>query len=351
MGNFDLIVCRRTVGGLSRAFRLGARAVSFCAIAGLLVLGRPVLADPDPMLAAAPDATPGTPGSATYRLGSGDVLNVEVVGRRDLSQQYTVGQDGVLFMPLTGGVNAEGKTANELAAELARRLSLYDRDITQVNVSVAEFRSRKIFVLGAVLHPGKYAFAQLPTIWDAIQEAGGPAEDAQLSSVEIIPSETSSGRQTQVIDVAAAIREGRVQRLERLKPGDTVRVPKGLPGTGDLGTTASSVSIFGAITHQGPVPVSRQTDLMTALTQAGGPTADADLRKIKIVRRSGMRAVHIKVNLSDYIDRANPEGNPSLVPGDTVFLSRQGSGNFMSALQIMTPIVALASAIVLLVKR
>ena len=69
MGNFDLIVCRRTVGGLSRAFRLGARAVSFCAIAGLLVLGRPVLADPDPMLAAAPDATPGTPGSATYRLG------------------------------------------------------------------------------------------------------------------------------------------------------------------------------------------------------------------------------------------------------------------------------------------
>src|SRR4051812_19834362 len=110
--------------------------------------------------------------NATYRIGAGDVLNVEVVGRKDLSAQYTVGQDGVLFMPLTGGLTAQGKSANQLAAELARRLSLYDRDITQVNVSVAEFKSRKIFVMGGVVTPGKYSFAQSPTIWDAISEAG-----------------------------------------------------------------------------------------------------------------------------------------------------------------------------------
>src|SRR3989441_5674489 len=229
MGNFALIVCRRTVGGLSRAFRLGARAVSFCAIAGLLVLGRPVLAEPDPMLAAAPDATPGTPGSATYRLGSGDVLNVEVVGRRDLSQQYTVGQDGVLFMPLTGGVNAEGKTVNELSAELARRLSLYDRDITQVNVSVSEFRSRKIFVLGSVLHPGKYSFAQLPTVWDAIGEAGGPAEDAQLSAVEGIPSDATGGRAAPNAHVAPAIPARPRPKPRPPEAGGTGGASKGLP--------------------------------------------------------------------------------------------------------------------------
>jgi protein involved in polysaccharide export with SLBB domain len=154
-----------------------------------------------------------------------------------------------------------------------------------------------------------------------------------------------------VVDVAAAIREGRVQRLERLKPGDTVQVPKGLPGSGALAVTGSSVSIFGAITRQGPVPVTRQTDLMTALTQAGGPTADADLSKVKIVRRNGIRSVHMKVNLNDYIDRANPEGNPILMAGDTVFLTRHGSGGFMSAMQTVTPLVALASAIVLLVRR
>src|SRR5438477_3349960 len=167
-------------------------------------------------------AAPSAPSeeSASYRVGAGDVLNVEVVGRKDLSAQYTVGQDGVLFMPLTGGISAVGKTSTQLAAELARRLSLYDRDITQVNVSVAEFKSRKIFVMGGVVTPGKYSFPQSPTIWDAISEAGGPTEDAQLQAVEIIPGDPTTGGPTHTVDVAAAIREGRVQNLDRLKPGD-----------------------------------------------------------------------------------------------------------------------------------
>ncbi|HYQ95747.1 MAG TPA: polysaccharide biosynthesis/export family protein [Candidatus Eisenbacteria bacterium] len=293
-----------------------------------------------------------TPGTSNYRIGAGDVLNVEVVGRRDLSTQYTVGPDGVLFMPLTGGVTAEGKTVNELSAELARRLSLYDRDITQVNVSVAEFRSRKIFVLGAVVKPGKYSFAQLPNVWDAIGEAGGPAEDAQLSSVEVIPSDQTSGRASQIVDVAAAIREGRVQGLERLKPGDTVRVPKGLPGSGSaLSATGNSVFMFGAITRPGPIPMERQMDLMAAIAQSGGPTPEANLNAVQIVRRNGPRTVHMKVNLNAFINKANSSGNPTLMAGDTVILPRQDSGGFLSVVRTLSPIVALASTIVILVRR
>ncbi|HMI32163.1 MAG TPA: polysaccharide biosynthesis/export family protein, partial [Candidatus Limnocylindrales bacterium] len=293
----------------------------------------------------------GTPGTSNYRIGAGDVLNVEVVGRKDLSAQYTVGQDGVLFMPLTGGVSAEGKTANELSAELARRLSLYDRDITQVNVSVSEFRSQKVFVLGAVLKPGKYAFAQLPTVWDAITEAGGPAEDAQLSSVEIIPSDqTSGGGASKVVDVASAIREGRVQNLERLKPGDTVRVPRGVPGSG-LNTSGNTVFMFGAITRPGPLVIEKQIDLMGAIAQSGGATPDANLKAVRIVRRSGPRVVRMKVNLNSYIDRANSTGNPVLIPGDTVILPRQDSGGFMSVLRVVSPILAVASTVILIVRK
>src|SRR2546425_5392860 len=194
-------------GGKPCALSLLARVGLVCATS-ILVL----LAAAGPSGAAEkPEVHPGagTPGTPNYRIGAGDILNVEVVGRKDLSAQYTVGQDGVLFMPLTGGVAAEGKTANELSAELARRLSLYDRDITQVNVSVSEFRSQKIFVLGAVLKPGKYSFAQLPTVWDAITEAGGPAEDAQLSAGQGIPRDATGGPATQTVDGAAPIRARR----------------------------------------------------------------------------------------------------------------------------------------------
>ncbi|HYQ89172.1 MAG TPA: polysaccharide biosynthesis/export family protein [Candidatus Binatia bacterium] len=295
------------------------------------------------------------PGTENYRIGVGDVLNIEVVGRRDLSAQYTVAQDGVLFMPLTGGVPAEGKTAVELSADLARRLSLYDRDITQVNVSIAEFKSRRINVLGAVIHPGKFSFAQLPNIWDAIGEAGGPTEDANLSAVEVVPSDQSGGQTPQVVDVAAAVREGRVRSLDHLKPGDTVRVPKALPGTmpsnGLTGGASSSIFVFGAINRPGPLPVGGQTDLMSAIAQSGGPSPDANLSAVQIVRRTGPRAVHMKVNLNSYIDKAMISGNPPLMAGDTVFLPRQGTKGFLAVIRTLSPVLALASTVILIFRR
>ena len=347
MRNLDVIGGRQLRGGKPRALGVLARSGLVC-VASILIL---LWAAGPSGAADRPPARPGsgTPGTSNYRIGAGDVLNVEVVGRRDLSAQYTVGQDGVLFMPLTGGVASEGKTANELAAELARRLSLYDRDITQVNVSVSEFRSQKIFVLGAVIKPGKYSFAQLPTVWDAISEAGGPTEDAQLAAVEVIPNDQTSGRASQIIDVASAIREGRVQQLERLKPGDTVRVPKGVPGS--TGTTGTSVFMFGAVARPGPLAIDKQIDLMAALAQSGGATPDANLKAVRVVRRNGTRVLRLKVNLNDYIERANTTGNPMLLAGDTVIVPRQGSGGFMTAVKILSPILALASTVILIVRK
>jgi protein involved in polysaccharide export with SLBB domain len=205
-----------------------------------------------------------------------------------------------------------------------------------------------------VLHPGKFSFAQLPTVWDAIGEAGGPTEDANLSAVEVLPSDQASGRSAQVVDIAAAIREGRVQSLDRLKPGDTVRVPRALPGTAPsmgMAGTGNSVFLFGAITRQGPLPIDKQTDLMSAIAQSGGPAADANLSAVQIVRRNGMRTVHMKVNLNDYIDKAMISGNPPLMAGDTVFLPRQGSRGFLAVVRTLSPILALASTVVLIFRR
>lgn len=346
---------RRSRNRCARALRNVTRGRLACAFSLLMLLvAAPSGAQEHRRAKDTPDRpqppSAATDESAVYRIGAGDVLNVEVVGRKDLSAQYTVGQDGVLFMPLTGGINAEGKTTGVLAAELARRLSLYDRDITQVNVSVAEFKSRKIFVMGGVVNPGKYSFAQPPTVWDAISEAGGPSEDAQLQAVEVIPGDPTTSGPTHTVDVAAAIREGRVQSLDRLKPGDTVRVPKGLPGSG-MGGTGNSIFMFGAIVRPGQIPLDKQIDLMSAIAQSGGPTADANLKSVQIVRRNGSRVTRMKVNLNDYINKANVSANPNLYAGDTVILSRQGSGGFVSALRIISPILALASTVVLIVRR
>jgi len=337
MINTPTNIRRRRVTGAASGIPATLARISVC-LAIVFAIGAP-----------APRAAMGAEPAQQYRLGAGDLLNIEVVGRRDLSAQYSVGQDGVLFMPLIGAVPAEGKTVAEMGAELGRRLSLYDRDITQVNVSVAEFLSRKIYVLGAVIRPGKYSFAELPTVWDAIGEAGGPTDDALLSAVEVIPGDPSGGRVPSVQDIAAAIKSGRLQSLERLKSGDTVRVPRGA-GAAVGASAPNTVSLFGAIVRPGTLPIEQAPDLMTAVIQSGGATPDADLTRVDIVRKSGSRTMQMRVNMNDYIAKALPAGNPQLLAGDQIYLRRStyGTTGFSGFIRNYAPVIALITAVVLL---
>ena len=280
-----------------------------------------------------------------YRVGAGDVIRLDVAGRTDISGTYTVAEDGTLTIPVVGSVRVLTRTASEIRSDLSRRISLFDRSSPVVTVTVAEYKSRKIFVLGAVLLPGIYAFAELPTVWDAIAEAGGPLDDANLNGVELIPGDTAGGRKTQVVDVGSAIRESRTESLPRLRPGDTVRVPRG--------QNASSVLLTGAITRPGPLPYDQAPDLVTAVIRSGGPTLDAKLDQVQVIRQSGARVLRIKVNLDGYFEKGDVAGNPKLEPGDTVFLPREAPGrsNALAYIGAATAVIGLISSIVILSDR
>jgi hypothetical protein len=68
---------------------------------------------------------------------------------------------------------------------------------------------------------------------------------------------------------------------------------------------------------------------------------------VGIVRRNGTRLIHMNVNLSDYFSRANSAGNPSLEPGDTIFLPGKPPRSY-AWLSALVSAATLASTIVLL---
>lgn len=286
-----------------------------------------------------------TTGGEAYRIGSGDVLRVEVTGHPDLSRTVTVDDQGGVTLASVGWVRAIGRTTNDLATDVARRVSLTQRDAPQVLISVVESRSQKIFVLGAVLIPGAYTFAQEPGVWEAISNAGGPSDDADLSAVEVIPGATSD-RPASTLDVAAAIRAGSYSSLPRLKPGDTVRVPR----LGGFGGEAQVVFLLGAVSAQGPRPLTPPGDLMSVVT-ASAPAGDADLGKIQIVRRIGGRITQMQVDAREYLSEARQDGNPQLHAGDTIYVPRQ-TRRFspLSLIGIVSPIIGLVTSIVVLAR-
>src|SRR6476659_1182935 len=62
------------------------------------------------------------PSVHTYRLGSNDVLHIQVYGEDDLNVERKIDGDGNIQYPLLGILSVAGKTARELQDELTTRL-------------------------------------------------------------------------------------------------------------------------------------------------------------------------------------------------------------------------------------
>jgi protein involved in polysaccharide export with SLBB domain len=145
-----------------------------------------------------------------------------------------------------------------------------------------------------------------------------------------------------MIDVASAIRETRTDALPRLRPGDTVRVPRG--------STASGIQIMGAVAHPGSLPFDQAPDLVTAVVRSGAPTGDAELDKVQVIRKNGQRVTRMKVNLNRYFEKGDEAGNPRLQPGDTVFMPRETSHGVspLAYIGFASAVVGLVTSVVIL---
>lgn len=304
-----------------------ARALGCVAIGALLLL----------LVSTAQAQVP--PTARGYRIVPGDVLQVDVAGRADISGQYTVSKDGDIKLPLLDVVNAVGRTTSEVGTDISRRISLISKDNPQVTVTVLQAFRRKNFVLGAVLLPGSYTFSKSPTVWEAISEAGGPSEDADLSAVQVY---SESQLAPTVIDLSTAMRSADLSSLPRLRPGETVRVPRLRTARG---APSDVVYVFGAVGTQGPQPLGDASDLVRALIRSG-PAPDASLENVEIVRRVGPRVVSMRVNMKDYLGKAAVVGNPELQAGDTVFLPRRNPSR--DYIRLVGVVIGLAASIVVL---
>src|SRR5688572_28479391 len=92
-----------------------------------------------------------------YSIGPDDVVNVVVIGQKEMTGEFPVDRDGMLVFPVLGKVKAAGLSAPELERKITTLLSDGILRRPQVSVAVREFRSQKVFVTGAVGRPGTYA--------------------------------------------------------------------------------------------------------------------------------------------------------------------------------------------------
>ncbi len=163
-----------------------------------------------------------------YRIGADDRLQITVWRNPDLSTLVPVRPDGKISAPLIGDVMAGGKTPEEVAVLIKKKLSAFVNDPIVV-VMVMELRSHefvsRVRVTGAVRTPRSIPFRQGMTVLDAVLEAGGP-NDFSAPNRSKLYRRVNDKTEVISVELGDILNRGELNTNISLRPGDVVTVPE-----------------------------------------------------------------------------------------------------------------------------
>ncbi|WP_245754627.1 polysaccharide biosynthesis/export family protein [Candidatus Accumulibacter aalborgensis] len=202
-----------------------------------------------------------------YTLGPGDIISIIVWDHPELTvpagsfrtaeQAGTVVDDnGTIFYPYVGIIKVEGKTTREVRDILTRKLAKYIEKV-QLDVRMAMFRSKRVYVVGEVAKPGIQEINDVPmTVLEAVNRAGGFTPEADYSLVLLSRRGT-----TYRVDIQAMYQDGATEQNVLLEPGDIVNVSD---------RSFNKIFVLGEVVKPGSMVMNKKrSTLAEALSDAG----------------------------------------------------------------------------------
>ncbi|EKO3978674.1 SLBB domain-containing protein [Vibrio fluvialis] len=257
----------------------------------------------------------------------GDMIQVNLPGETQLNQAFLVDRRGAIKLPEIGSIFVAGYSEEQLTSEVKLRLGEVYRDLTNVEVFIAQ-KQLIINVLGYVENPGEKVLDQATTIQEAFSAAGGIRSGAQLDKVQL-----KRGKTVTVFDYKQFLETGEESALPSLQSMDTLFVPASplvgnieqdfnptaLANAGDSASSNTSIKVFGEVNAPGSFSFKADTSLVDILMRSGGVTRYASVEQIRIISDN----TPTLFNLKKYLDSGDSALLPILKPGSTVFVPKQ----------------------------
>ena len=162
-----------------------------------------------------------------YAVGPDDVLKVEVRQHPEVGGEFQVSPEGTIFISLIGSVEVEDATTEEIGQRVEERLAEFIRE-PEVAVSVLQYNSKKIYVLGQVQRPNEYPMkGNTLSVRDALFLAGLPRDTANIHHVAVITPDEDNP-QVILINLNDILYRGVMRHNIDLKPGDVVVIHRHL---------------------------------------------------------------------------------------------------------------------------
>ncbi len=258
-----------------------------------------------------PDAT-----LPAQKIGPNDLLWISVADCPELTRNFRVSSDGKLALPLLKQrIPVAGKLPVEIESEITDALLQEQLLVSPVvSVSVTEYRSVPISVLGAVKHPITFQAVGDVTLLDALTRAEGLSPEAGpeilVSKARGSDREGESSALVERISVKRLIDDADPALNIRLYGGEEIRVPP-----------AGRVYVVGNVKRSGAFPVQdgNDTSVMKVIALSEGLLPYTNKEAYIYRRESGKDDRNeIRIELSKILDRKSPDVR--LQPNDILYI-------------------------------
>lgn len=281
-------------------------------------------------------ATSKTPATLTtndddrYRIGPGDVLDIRILNRPNLSRDAVrVEGNGVIRMPLIDEeIHAACKTEGELAKYIAERYTKFYRK-PQVDVFIKEYHSRQVAVIGAVNEQSRFELQRRIRLLDLLTYAKGTSPKAgQTINIVHAPRVQAcqkAGENTDDAGFSSYKLSETLQGDPRANPfieaGDIITVPE-----------ANLVYVVGNVYTPLTIPLKEPITLSRAVAMAGGVKQDSKKDKVRIVRQEPGAATSKEIVVDLTAIEKKRADDIALMPNDIIDVPTSGSKTFLRSL-------------------
>lgn len=211
-----------------------------------------------------------------YLVGPGDILRLSVWGQVEFQYELQVSKEGKIFIPVAGQVYVTGVPFEQLQQKIKNLLSKHYSGLstnpprTFLDLTVAQLKPVRIFIMGEVSSPGGYTISSASTAFNALYSIGGPLKQGSLRDIKVL----RNGSEIATVDFYQYMLSGKCTTDVRLQNNDVVFVP----------SRGKTVAVNGSVFRPAIYELKNEDNLQALLSFCGGVLPSTNIDRAQVCR-------------------------------------------------------------------
>ena len=221
---------------------------------------------------------------SAYILDFSDVLEIQLIGQKNIIENYSINRDGSINFPDIGKINVSGLSLNDASNLIKAKInSAYIG--TEAYVSLKNIRDINVLVVGNAYNPGVYTLNGNSNMLHALSMAGGVSDIGSYRNINLI----RSGKIIETLDIYEVLVFGKYNFSSGLRSGDSIVV----------GPREKIISIETGVMNPGVFEIETNENFTDILKFANGFGQNIDLDTIGVKRVAGGKTSVINLTLDE----------------------------------------------------